>query len=86
MIVSWCARFSAMKKRETKMLTIRDVSSRLDTPISTVRLWANQGRFPGAELMESPAGPYWVIPETALHGFVKPGRGRPATKKAKRSK
>jgi hypothetical protein len=71
-----------MKKKEIVMLSIRQVSERLGTPISTVRLWANQGRFSGAELKESPAGQYWAIPETALQGFEKPERGRPAKTKA----
>ncbi len=66
-----------MKKKETVVLSVREVSQRLETPISTVRLWATQGRFNGAELRESPAGSYWVIPETALDSFEVPKRGRP---------
>ena len=31
-----------------------------------IRNWAKQGIFPGAELKESPRGPYWEIPETDL--------------------
>ena len=59
------------------MLSVREVSNQIGAPISTVRLWAMQGRFRGAELRESPAGSYWVIPENALHEFSKPERGRP---------
>lgn len=68
------------------MLSVREVSQRLNTPISTVRLWAMQGRFSGAKLMESPAGSYWAIPKTALDGFEIPKRGRPAKPKATDSK
>jgi hypothetical protein len=75
-----------MKQREIALLSVREVAQRLNTPISTVRLWAMQGRFRGAELKQSPAGSYWTIPETALDGFEMPKRGRPAKSKATGSK
>jgi hypothetical protein len=67
-----------MKKKEPVMLSVREVSERLSAPLSTVRLWAQQGRFVGAELKESPAGSYWSIPERSLNLFERPERGRPA--------
>lgn len=64
------------------MLTVKQVAERLGAGASSVRLWVKDGKFPGAQLIEPPAGlPYWMIPETALEGFVNPGRGRPAKPK-----
>ena len=72
------------------MLTVSDVAARLGAAERSVRLWAKQGKLEGAELIDPPAGvPYWLIPEAALKGFEKRGRGRPArtspkvTKKSK---
>jgi hypothetical protein len=67
-----------MKKKDTTTLSVREVSHRLSAPLSTVRLWAQQGRFAGAELKETPAGSYWSIPESSLDQFERPERGRPA--------
>lgn len=70
-----------MKKKDTTALSVREVSHRLSAPLSTVRLWAQQGRFAGAELKETPAGSYWSIPESSLDQFERPERGRPAKAK-----
>ncbi|HKV40081.1 MAG TPA: helix-turn-helix domain-containing protein [Blastocatellia bacterium] len=61
-----------------KMLTTGEVAKRLGAGISSVKLWANQGRFPGAVREQTPVGSYWMIPEAALKGFEmgKPGRPR----------
>jgi excisionase family DNA binding protein len=75
-----------MAKKETKMLTVKEVSNQIGAPLSTVRLWAQQGRFPGAELTVSPVGSYWLIPNTALTDFKKPERGRPPKPKAEAKK
>ena len=58
------------------MLTAREVAVLVGAGESSVRLWAKEGRFPGARLEESPVGTYWLIPESALNGFEvrKPGR------------
>ena len=54
------------------MLTVKQVAERIGAGASSVRLWAKSGRFPGAHLIEPPAGlPYWMIPDTALDGFSK---------------
>lgn len=69
------------------MLTVREVAERLEVGPSSVRLWAKDGRFPGAELQESPAGSYWLIPDTALAGFSKQKPGpKPGAKKKTESK
>ena len=72
-----------MKKRkdEPKMLTAKEVAERIDAGGSSVRKWAARGLFPGARLITDSIVPYWLIPETALDGFVKPTQGR--KKKAK---
>jgi hypothetical protein len=78
-----------MKKKESKMLTVKQVAERVGAGESSVRLWALKGKFPGAELIQPPAGlPYWLIPEIALSGFEKRERGRPSkpTKTSDKSK
>ena len=58
-------------------LTTSQVAARLEVGSSTVRLWCQQGRFPGARETVTPRGPVWLIPEESLEGFSKPQRGRP---------
>jgi len=63
------------------MLTTRQAADRLGAGESSVRLWASQGKFPGAHIVEPPAGvPYWLIPERALEGFRMGKAGRPRKK------
>ncbi|HKQ06818.1 MAG TPA: helix-turn-helix domain-containing protein [Blastocatellia bacterium] len=68
---------------------MHEVAGRLGTTVSTVRVWLSRGRFPGARKEQSPAGEYWMIPESALDGFEmrkpgpKPGAKKPTAKKAK---
>jgi excisionase family DNA binding protein len=66
-----------MKKKESNMLTVREVAQRLGAAEISIRVWAKKGRLPGAKLQETPAGAYWLIPETALEGFEKGNPGRP---------
>lgn len=74
-----------MKKREPVMLTVKQVAERIGAGASSVRLWAKDGKFTGAQLIEPPAGlPYWMIPETALADFEKRDRGRPPKLKAEK--
>ena len=66
------------------MLTVREVAERIGAGESSIRIWAAEGRFPGAKRETPPAGsPYWLIPESALTGFVKRDVGRPPSKKGK---
>ena len=58
-------------------LTTAEVAARLAAPERTVRLWCKQGLFPGARPMETPRGPYWLIPESAVRDFMRPQPGRP---------
>jgi excisionase family DNA binding protein len=74
------------KKASPVMLTVREVAERTGASQRSVRLWAQQGKFPGARLEDSPAGSYWVIPATALDGFELRGRGRPPKPKAENGK
>jgi hypothetical protein len=72
----------AKKKAEEKMLTAREVASRIGAAYSSVRIWVKEGRFPGARLEHPPAGlPYWLIPESAIEGYETRGVGRPAKPK-----
>jgi len=69
------------------MLTVSDVAAQLGAAERSVRLWAKQGKFDGAVLIDPPAGvQYWLIPEAALKGFEKRGRGRPARTSARAPK
>jgi hypothetical protein len=70
-----------MKKGIEKMLTVSEVATRLGESERNIRNWAKQKVLPGAQLKDSPRGPYWEIPESDLKGFEKPVRGRPVTKK-----
>jgi hypothetical protein len=58
-----------------KELTTRQAAERLGESESLVRLWCQQGRFPGAHLVEHPSGDYWLIPASDLTSFVKPKPG-----------
>jgi hypothetical protein len=66
------------KTGEQKMLTVREVAERVGAKDASVRIWANKGRFPGAKKESSPAGEYWLIPESALVGFEMGRAGRPS--------
>jgi excisionase family DNA binding protein len=66
-----------MKKKESKMLTVKEAAQQLKVAPSTVRMWLKEGLLPGTELKDSPAGQYWVIPDTTLQNFEKPKVGRP---------
>ena len=60
--------FRAMKKKEPKMLTVREVAEKIGAAAISVRIWASRGRFPGARKEATPFGDFWLIPETALEG------------------
>ena len=66
------------------MLTVKEAAEKVGAGESSIRLWAGQGRFPGARQEETPFGSYWLIPDTALDGFTNPGRGRPPKPKAEK--
>jgi len=70
-----------------KMLSVKDIAARYDVKVSTARGWLHRRLFVGAQLKTSELGvSYWVVPESALKGFVlpKPGpvpKSAPATQK-----
>ena len=66
-----------MAEKETKLLTVREVSEKTGAAIPTVNLWCRSGRLSGAYQESTPYGDYWLIPESALDGIVVRGRGRP---------
>ena len=63
------------------MLTVRETAARLGVEASNVRKWVRDGRFEGAKLEETPLGPHWLIPESALGTFKRHPRGRPRRSK-----
>jgi excisionase family DNA binding protein len=66
-----------MGKREKKMLTVKEAAARLGAAEISIRVWAKDGRFPGARKESTPMGEYWLIPEAALEGFEMGSPGRP---------
>jgi excisionase family DNA binding protein len=65
-----------MKMKE-QMMTVREVANELGKSEQTVRTWLKRGRFPGAKLEETPLGPYWLIPSSAVESFSLRKAGRP---------
>ena len=63
------------------MLTVRETAARLGVEASNIRKWVRDGRFEGAKLEETPLGPHWLIPESALATFKRRPRGRPRKSK-----
>ncbi len=62
--------------RSEKTLTARLVAERFEVARSTVRSWLLRGLLPGAYLKETELGDsYWLVPESALRGFVPPKPG-----------
>ncbi|HYX71411.1 MAG TPA: helix-turn-helix domain-containing protein [Nitrososphaera sp.] len=70
---------------DNEELTTGQAAERLGESDRLIRLWCQQGRFPGAHLVEHPRGDYWSIPASDLEGFVKPKPGpKPKTKAIKK--
>jgi excisionase family DNA binding protein len=75
-----------MRKKEPKMLTVKEVASQMGQTGQTIRTWLKRGRFPGARLEETPLGSYWLIPDTAVEGFELKKAGRPPKPKTESAK
>ncbi len=69
-----------------EMLTVGQVADRIGAGVSSVRLWAKDGKFEGAAKQYTPTGGYWLIPARSLDGFSVKRRGRPEGVKNKRGK
>jgi len=65
------------EKVAEKELTVKEVNSKTNLPISTISLYCRTKVFPRAHLVESPVGNYWLIPENDLQFIPNRGRGRP---------
>jgi hypothetical protein len=63
--------------RMSGKLTTAQAAERLKVAQPTVKLWCRQGKFPNAQLEETPRGPVWQIPESDLKNFEPPKMGRP---------
>jgi hypothetical protein len=61
------------------MHTITEAAPIISVPPSTLGRWAASGVIPGAKFEETPRGPVWLIPQSALDSFGswRPKRGRP---------
>lgn len=59
------------------MLTIREAAKVAGAAEITIRKWAKAGKLSGAKLEESPAGSYWLIPESAVASIGEITLGRP---------
>jgi hypothetical protein len=68
---------SKRKAKEEKMLSVKEAAERIGSTPASVRVWAWQGRFPGAKKETTPLGEYWLIPESDVAGFQKGKAGRP---------
>jgi hypothetical protein len=66
-----------MGKEQKQMLTARQFADALEKPYPTVMGWLQNGKVPGAQLVETPIGSYYEIPADILEGFEPPKRGRP---------
>lgn len=66
------------------MLTAKKFASRAGLAYGTVMAYLRAGRIPDAVLVtDSPLGPHWQIPVTAIPKIDRPKRGRKPTKKAR---
>jgi hypothetical protein len=75
-----------MKKGKEKMLTVKEAAQAIGESERSIRHWAKSQKLPGAVLEETPAGSYWLIPESALKNLENPGRGRPPKPKKEKGK
>jgi len=66
------------KRKEVKMLNIKEVVERTGIARSTVSLYCRTKRFPNASKVSTPFGEFWLIPETDLEFVKKRKPGRPS--------
>ena len=57
----------------------------IEVPYPTLALWVRDGRFAGAESVDTPRGPVWYIPRESVENFTPPTRGRRPKAKAEQS-
>lgn len=69
-----------MAKPVAKLSTAQ-AAERLGVSQAAVKKWCQKGLFAKAELVETPRGPVWEIPESDLGAFQRPTMGRPSTAK-----
>jgi hypothetical protein len=66
----------AKSPKDKPKLTISAAAEYLSEPVWKVKQWRRHGRFPNAELLDTPRGPVWQIPQTDLDNFMPPKVGR----------
>jgi hypothetical protein len=74
-----------MTRKKVSVMTTRQFAEKMEVNYRTALNWLEAGRVPGAEMKDSPVGPYWEIPETALK-MERPKPGPKPQEKAKPSK
>jgi hypothetical protein len=62
-----------------RMITSKEFALRLGRNYHAVAKWLKAGKVPGAEMVDTPRGAVWMIPETAVKTFTPPVMGRPKT-------
>lgn len=72
------------KRKAVTLLTVKEAAALLDLQRRVVSKLCAKGLLTGAFKLETPFGAVWQIPQAALEGFEKRGRGRP--RKAKEGK
>jgi excisionase family DNA binding protein len=74
-----------MKKPTEEMYTVAQTAEHLKVSKSTVRVWLQRGKFPGAQhrQWDRKLGSYWLIPVSAVKSFKMGTAGRPKKKKSR---
>ncbi len=63
-----------------KTFTIMKIANQYNRSRVAVQNWIEQGKFPNARKVISPAGEYWEVPFDDLINFTPPKRGRRKSK------
>lgn len=66
-----------MAVRNDARLTTTEAAQRLDMPAATLRRLCAQGAFEGAERVEGPRGPVWMIPAYVVDHWKPRRKGWP---------
>ena len=64
-------------------LTVPKIAKLFSRDRTSVLRWIKNRKFPNAELIKSPIGEYWVVPESDLNNFIPPKPGPVPKQKVK---
>jgi hypothetical protein len=68
--------------RKGKLVTPQEFAEIHQVAYTTVMYWLKTDRISGAKKLETPRGPYWMIPDDAPRPPKLSGRPKKGTKKA----